>query len=174
MSNIIGDEKKVKLILSDGSVFHGRSFGYEKPVAGEVVFNTAMTGYPESLTDPSYAGQLMVLTYPLVGNYGVPPFTTEPNGLATFMESEKIHAEAIIVSDYSEEYSHWNAAESLADWLKREQVPGITGIDTRELTKVLREQGVMMGRIVFGNEPDHLPESSYAGINYVDKVVAKK
>ena len=174
MSNIIGDEKKVKLILSDGSVFHGRSFGYEKPVAGEVVFNTAMTGYPESLTDPSYAGQLMVLTYPLVGNYGVPPFTTEPNGLATFMESEKIHAEAIIVSDYSEEYSHWNAAESLADWLKREQVPGITGIDTRELTKVLREQGVMMGRIVFGNEPDHLPESSYAGINYVDKVSCKE
>ena len=174
MSNIIGDEKKVKLILSDGSVFHGRSFGYEKPVAGEVVFNTAMTGYPESLTDPSYAGQLMVLTYPLVGNYGVPPFTNEPNGLATFMESEKIHAEAIIVSDYSEEYSHWNAAESLADWLKREQVPGITGIDTRELTKVLREQGVMMGRIVFGNEPDHLPESSYAGINYVDKVSCKE
>lgn len=174
MSNIIGDEKKVKLILSDGSVFHGRSFGYEKPVAGEVVFNTAMTGYPESLTDPSYAGQLMVLTYPLVGNYGVPPFTTEPNGLATFMESEKIHAEAIIVSDYSEEYSHWNAAESLADWLKREQVPGITGIDTRELTKVLREQGVMMGRIVFGNDPDHLPESSYAGINYVDKVSCKE
>ena len=174
MSNIIGDEKKVKLILSDGSVFHGRSFGYEKPVAGEVVFNTAMTGYPESLTDPSYAGQLMVLTYPLVGNYGVPPFTTEPNGLATFMESEKIHAEAIIVSDYSEEYSHWNAAESLADWLKREQVPANTGIETRELTKVLREQGVMMGRIVFGNEPDHLPESSYAGINYVDKVSCKE
>ena len=132
------------LILSDGTVFRGRSFGYEKPVAGEVVFNTAMTGYPESLTDPSYAGQLMTLTYPLVGNYGVPPFTIEANGLATFMESEKIHAEAIIVSDYSENYSHWNAVESLADWLKREQVPGITGIDTRELTKVLREHGVMM------------------------------
>ena len=118
--------RNVTLILNDGSRFHGKSFGYEKPVAGEVVFNTAMTGYPESLTDPSYAGQLMTLTYPLVGNYGVPPFTVEPNGLATFMESEKIHAEAIIVSDYSEEYSHWNAVESLADWLKREQVPGIT------------------------------------------------
>ncbi|MCS2442271.1 hypothetical protein NXX09_18420 [Bacteroides uniformis] len=78
-----------------------------------MVFNTAMTGYPESLTDPSYAGQLMTLTYPLVGNYGVPPFTLEPNGLATFMESEHIHAEAIIVSDYSENYSHWNAVESL-------------------------------------------------------------
>lgn len=115
----------------------------------KLVFNTAMTGYPESLTDPSYAGQLMTLTYPLVGNYGVPPFTIEPNGLATFMESEKIHAEAIIVSDYSYEYSHWNAVESLGDWLKREQIPGITGIDTRELTKVLREHGVMMGKIRF-------------------------
>ena len=94
--------RNVTLILDDGSRFHGKSFGFEKPVAGEVVFNTAMTGYPESLTDPSYAGQLMTLTYPLVGNYGVPPFTLEPNGLATFMESEHIHAEAIIVSDYSE------------------------------------------------------------------------
>ena len=131
--------RKVTLLLSDGTQFHGESFGYEAPVAGEVVFNTAMMGYPESLTDPSYAGQLMVLTYPLVGNYGVPPFTFEENGLATFMESEKIHASAIIVSDYSENFSHWNAQESLAEWLKREKVPGITGIDTRELTKVLRE-----------------------------------
>lgn len=163
------------LILSDGTVFHGRSFGYEKPVAGEVVFNTAMTGYPESLTDPSYAGQLMTLTYPLVGNYGVPPFTIEANGLATFMESEKIHAEAIIVSDYSENYSHWNAVESLADWLKREQVPGITGIDTRELTKVLREHGVMMGRIVFDDAMDNgeWRMDNYGEVNYVDRVSCK-
>ena len=111
--------RNVTLILDDGSRFSGKSFGYEKPVAGEVVFNTAMTGYPESLTDPSYAGQLMTLTYPLVGNYGVPPFSIGSGGLATFMESERIHAEAIIVSDYSEEFSHWNAKESLADWLKR-------------------------------------------------------
>ena len=152
--------RNVTLILDDGSRFSGKSFGYEKPVAGEVVFNTAMTGYPESLTDPSYAGQLMTLTYPLVGNYGVPPFTIEPNGLATFMESEKIHAEAIIVSDYSYEYSHWNAVESLGDWLKREQVPGITGIDTRELTKVLREHGVMLGKIVFDDEPDNVLEAT--------------
>ena len=110
------------LMLDDGTVFRGYSFGYERPVAGEVVFNTAMTGYPESLTDPSYAGQLMVLTYPLVGNYGVPPCTFEPNGIATFMESEKIHAEAIIVSDYSHEYSHWNAECSLGDWLKEEKI----------------------------------------------------
>ncbi|WP_300814705.1 carbamoyl-phosphate synthase domain-containing protein, partial [uncultured Bacteroides sp.] len=165
----------MRLCLSDGTVFRGRSFGYEKPVAGEVVFNTAMTGYPESLTDPSYAGQLMTLTYPLVGNYGVPPFTIEANGLATFMESEKIHAEAIIVSDYSENYSHWNAVESLADWLKREQVPGITGIDTRELTKVLREHGVMMGRIVFDDAMDNgeWRMDNYGEVNYVDRVSCK-
>lgn len=169
-----GEGQGVRLLLSDGTVFYGRSFGYEKPVAGEVVFNTAMTGYPESLTDPSYAGQLMVLTYPLVGNYGVPPFTMESNGLATFMESEHIHAEAIIVSDYSENYSHWNAVESLGDWLKREHIPGITGIDTRELTKVLREHGVMMGKLLFENEPDNVPEAAYAGVNYVDKVSCKE
>ncbi len=172
--------RNVTLILDDGSRFSGKSFGYEKPVAGEVVFNTAMTGYPESLTDPSYAGQLMTLTYPLVGNYGVPPFTIEPNGLATFMESEKIHAEAIIVSDYSSEYSHWNAVESLGDWLKREKVPGITGIDTRELTKILREHGVMMGRIVFNDEivgeidNGQLPMDNYAAVNYVDRVSCKE
>ena len=171
--------RNVTLILDDGSRFHGKSFGYEKPVAGEVVFNTAMTGYPESLTDPSYAGQLMTLTYPLVGNYGVPPFTVEPNGLATFMESERIHAEAIIVSDYSEDFSHWNAVESLADWLKREQVPGITGIDTRELTKVLREHGVMLGRIVFDDVENEIDNSqltidNYEDVNYVDRVSCKE
>lgn len=167
--------RNVTLILDDGSRFSGKSFGYEKPVAGEVVFNTAMTGYPESLTDPSYAGQLMTLTYPLIGNYGVPPFTMEPNGLATLMESEKIHAEAIIVSDYSSEYSHWNAVESLSDWLKREQVPGITGIDTRQLTKILREHGVMMGKIVFEEvENEALKVESYESINYVDKVSCKE
>ncbi len=166
--------RNVTLILDDGSRFNGKSFGYEKPVAGEVVFNTAMTGYPESLTDPSYAGQLMTLTYPLVGNYGVPPFTLETNGLATFMESERIHAEAIIVSDYSGNYSHWNAVESLGEWLKREKVPGITGIDTRELTKVLREHGVMMGRIVFDGEEESIKAESYSEINYVDRVSCKE
>ena len=106
--------KNVTLVLEDGTKFQGKSFGYEAPVAGEVVFNTAMMGYPESLTDPSYAGQLMTLTYPLVGNYGVPPFSIEPDGIATFMESDKIHASAIIVADYSEKFSHWNAKESLS------------------------------------------------------------
>lgn len=166
--------KNVTLVLDDGTKFHGQSFGYDKPVAGEVVFNTAMMGYPESLTDPSYAGQMMTLTYPLVGNYGVPPFTVEPDGIATFMESDRIYASAIIVSDYSEKYSHWNAVESLADWLKREHVPGITGIDTRQLTKVLREHGVMMGKIVFDDEPDNIPTAEYEGVNWVDRVSCKE
>lgn len=165
--------RDVTLVLQDGTKFKGKSFGYEKPVAGEVVFNTAMMGYPESLTDPSYAGQLMTLTYPLVGNYGVPRFSIEENGIATFMESDRIYASAIIVSDYSTEYSHWNACESLGEWLKREKVPGITGIDTRQLTKVLREHGVMMGQIIFDDEPDNIPTAEYEGINWVDRVSCK-
>ena len=167
--------KKATLILEDGSRFEGESFGCEKLVTGEVVFNTAMTGYPESLTDPSYAGQLMVLTYPLVGNYGVPSFSTEENGLPTYMESGRIHAEALILSDYSETFSHWNARESLGDWLKREQVPGLTGIDTRRLTKVLREHGVMMGKVVFNAQEEaccNYPD--YEQVNYVNQVSCKE
>ena len=167
--------KKATLILEEGSRFEGESFGCEKPVMGEVVFNTAMTGYPESLTDPSYAGQLMVLSYPLVGNYGVPSFSMEENGLPTYMESGRIHAEALIVSDYSETFSHWNARESLGDWLKREQVPGLTGIDTRRLTKVLREHGVMMGKVVFdAQEESFCKYPDYAQVNYVDQVSCKE
>ena len=169
------NRKKAILILEDGSQFEGWSFGAEKEVAGEVVFNTAMTGYPESLTDPSYAGQLMVLTYPLVGNYGVPPFTIMDNGLPVYMESEKIHVEAMIVSDYSEEYSHWNACESLESWLVREGIPGVTGIDTRALTKKIRERGVMMGRIVFeGMDKGQWEMGNYGDINYVDRVSCKE
>lgn len=166
--------RKVTLLLDDGTSFHGSSFGAERPIAGEVVFNTAMSGYPESLTDPSYAGQLMALTYPLIGNYGVPPFTIEPNGIATYMESDKIYASAIIVSDYSEGYSHWSAGESLSAWLKRENVPGITGIDTRALTKVLREHGVMMGKIIFDDDPENIPTAEYEGVNYVSQVSCKE
>lgn len=165
--------KKVTLVLSDGTRFHGKSFGYEKPVAGEVVFNTAMMGYPESLTDPSYAGQILTFTFPLVGNYGVPPFTLEANKLPSFMESDKIYVAAMICADYSEEYSHWNAVESLSDRLKREHVPGITGVDTRELTKVLREHGVMMGKILFDDD-EEVPEADYEGVNFVDKVSCKE
>lgn len=167
--------KKVTLILDDGSRFCGSSFGAERATSGEVVFNTAMMGYPESLTDPSYAGQLMVLTYPLVGNYGVPPFTTNSEGIADYMESDRIYAEALIVSQYSGDYSHWNGHETLADWLKREGIPGVTGIDTRQLTKQLRERGVMMGQLIFEGE-NQAPTTfqNYGDINYVARVSCKQ
>ena len=143
--------KEAKLVLENGDEFRGFSFGAEHSASGEVVFNTGMVGYPESLTDPSYKGQILVLTYPLIGNYGVPEKEAENNLLKNF-ESDKIHAQALIVSDYSFEYSHWNAKKSLAEWLKEENVPGIYGIDTRRLTKLLREKGAMLGKIIFEND----------------------
>jgi len=144
--------RQTRLILEDGTVFHGRSFGCERSVAGEVVFNTSMTGYPESLTDPSYRGQILVLTYPLIGNYGVPSGITE-NDLFKFYESERLQITGLIIADYSEEYSHWNASESLGQWLHRSGIPGLTGIDTRALTKLIRERGAMPGKIEFEGEP---------------------
>ena len=162
--------REAKLILDDGSQFCGWSFGYEAGTTGEVVFNTAMTGYPESLTDPSYAGQILVTTYPLIGNYGVPDTGMEENGLPLFMESDRIHAKALVVADYSKTYSHWNAKESLDAWLKREGVPAITGIDTRRLTKLLREHGVMMGKIVLEDSESVLPSEDYGSVNWVEKV----
>lgn len=146
--------KSIKLLLEDGTVLKGKSFGSETSIAGEVVFNTAMTGYPESLTDPSYKGQILVLTYPLVGNYGVPVSDME-NDMYKFFESSKLHISGLIISDYSEDYSHWNAGKSLGDWLIENNIPGIFDVDTRELTKLLREKGSMLGKIVMDeDEPE--------------------
>jgi carbamoyl-phosphate synthase small subunit len=178
-------KREARLILSDGTVFHGYSFGFEAETVGEVVFNTAMMGYPESLTDPSYAGQILVTTFPLIGNYGVPDTGIGSNGLPLFMESDRIHPKALIVADYSETYSHWNAKESLAAWLKREKIPAITGVDTRRLTKVLREHGVMMGRISLTPNPSPKGEGNltgegsddtqdYGSVNWVEKVSCKE
>ena len=164
--------KEARLILDDGTEFCGQSFGYEANAVGEVVFSTAMTGYPESLTDPSYAGQILVTTYPLIGNYGVPDTGGEP--LPKFMESERIHVKGLVVADYSEKYSHWNAKESLAEWLKREKIPAITGIDTRRLTKRLRECGVMRGRIVVSVDSEYLENTDYGSINWVEQVSCKE
>ncbi|MEJ5264639.1 MAG: glutamine-hydrolyzing carbamoyl-phosphate synthase small subunit [Bacteroidales bacterium] len=145
------DKKVAKLILEDGTVMTGYSFGAETSVAGEVVFSTAMVGYPESLTDPSYKGQILVLTYPMVGNYGI-PHTIMENGLPRFFESDRIHISGLIITDYSYQHNHWNAAKSLADWLKEYNVPGVFGIDTRALTKQLREKGTMLGKIVIDDQ----------------------
>ncbi|MFH1536823.1 MAG: glutamine-hydrolyzing carbamoyl-phosphate synthase small subunit [Patescibacteria group bacterium] len=131
---------KAQLILQDGSRFNGFSFGYNGSTNGEVVFNTGMVGYPESLTDPSYWGQVLIYTYPLIGNYGVPINRK-------YFESNGIKIRGLIVSNYIDEYSHYQAKQSLGEWLKKEKIPAIFGIDTRALTKKLREKGVMLGSI---------------------------
>ncbi len=143
-------KQKLKLILEDGSVYPGWGFGKIKESAGEVVFNTGMVGYPETLTDPSYHGQILICTYPLIGNYGIPSKERE-DGLLKNFESEHIQVEGLIISDYSFEYSHWSAEKSLDEWMEEEGVPGIYGIDTRALTRKLRESGTMLGRIVYEN-----------------------
>ena len=141
------ERKKARLELGNGQTLEGWSFGYDGPADGEVVFSTSMVGYPESLTDPSFEGQILCVSYPLVGNYGIPDMGTGPDGLVLHAESERIHVRGLVIADYSENYSHWDAVESLSDWLKREKVPGISGIDTRALTRMIREKGVMPGRI---------------------------
>ncbi|MFP4366972.1 MAG: glutamine-hydrolyzing carbamoyl-phosphate synthase small subunit [Bacteroidales bacterium] len=161
----------IQLTLEDGKVFNGQSFGYRESCSGEVVFNTAMSGYPESLTDPSYEGQILVLTYPLIGNYGVPPMHEE-NGLLRFFESEKIHIKALVISEYSVESSHWNSWKTLSRWLIENKIPAISGIDTRALTTHLREQGVMSGKIVFDNNDTDFIYSDK--MNLVEKVSTKK
>ena len=133
-----------KLILSDGTVFLGKSFGAEITTSGEVVFNTGMAGYPESLTDPSYYGQILVLTYPLVGNYGVPS--------PKFFESGKIQVKALIVQNYIDNPSHFESQKTLSEWLKKEGIPALQGIDTRALTTKLRNHGVMLGKIVLSSQ----------------------
>jgi carbamoyl-phosphate synthase small subunit len=153
--NLMNDKQKTKakLVLEDGSEMTGYSFGFNSNTNGEVVFNTGMVGYPETLTDPSYRGQILVCTFPLIGNYGVPPKEKE-NNLYKYFESDKIHIRALIISDYSFDYSHWNAKQSLADWLKEEKIPAIYGIDTRMLTRKLRDKGTMLGKIIINESKE--------------------
>ena len=141
-----------KLVLSDGTTIYGRSVGYEANVSGEVIFNTAMTGYVESLTDPSYSGQILTFTYPLIGNYGVPDGGQKDNGLTSFFESEKIQVSGILASSITDQFSHFNAREHLVSWLKRNKVVAVEGIDTRMLAKKLRNDGVMLGKILLNEE----------------------
>ncbi|MBR3485824.1 MAG: glutamine-hydrolyzing carbamoyl-phosphate synthase small subunit [Bacteroidales bacterium] len=140
--------KKATLRLEDGREFTGWSFGFEGPSQGEIVFSTAMVGYPESLTDPSYSGQILCVSFPLVGNYGIPEEQPDAEGLCTRFESERIHVRGLVISDYSEKYSHWDAAKSLDQWLKEQRIPGICGIDTRALVQLLRDEGAKLGAIV--------------------------
>ena len=167
-----------RLMLEDGSVFDGIGFGYCSEVSGEVVFNTGMVGYTETLTDPSYRGQILCLTYPLVGNYGVPSFDIKDEyGLPKFFESDKIQVKALLLHDLSDIASHWSCTKTLDQWLYEEKIAGIYGIDTRELTKKLRVNGVMMGAVIVSKSPigdSHLMQvirrAKYEGLNFMPEV----
>lgn len=144
------------LELEDGSLQQGYSFGAKRSVAGELVFQTGMVGYPESITDPSYRGQILVVTFPLVGNYGVPSRATRDaviRSLPAYFEASQIHISGLVVASYSgEDYSHHLATSSLATWLKEQDIPATYGIDTRALTKRIREKGSMLGKLRLRSE----------------------
>ncbi|RDJ32657.1 MAG: carbamoyl-phosphate synthase (glutamine-hydrolyzing) small subunit [Crenarchaeota archaeon] len=143
-----------KLILDDGTVLEGMGFGYSTTTFGEIVFNTGMVGYTETLTDPSYSGQILTLTYPLVGNYGVPdPKTNDESGIPKYFESGKIQARGLVIHELSLTASHWTLSMTLDEWMYNEKIPGISGIDTRALTTKLRSQGVMMAALVVSDTP---------------------
>lgn len=145
---------RMALELQDGYVCQGYSFGAKKSIAGELVFQTGMVGYPEALTDPSYRGQILVITFPLVGNYGVPSREAMDSLLKSvpaYFESSEIHVAGLVVASYAgEQFSHHLAQSSLGTWLKENDVPAITGVDTRALTKRIREEGSMLGRLLLG------------------------
>ena len=136
------------LELENGLCLEGMSFGYDGSCSGELVFSTAMVGYPESLTDPSYEGQILCVSYPIVGNYGIPAMTRDEWGVCIGFESEKIHVKGLVISDYSGKFSHYDAVKSLGQWLREEKVPAICGIDTRHLTQILRDNGTLAASIV--------------------------
>ena len=157
MANTNHESFSMALELQDGYVCHGQSFGAHKSIAGELVFQTGMVGYPESITDPSYRGQILVITFPLVGNYGVPSREERDKlltDLPAYFEAEEIHIAGLVVASYSgEDYSHHLATSSLGKGLKEQGVPAITGIDTRALTKRIREEGSMLGRLLLRKSP---------------------
>lgn len=163
-----------KLIIKGGPVFNGLSFGSPNSASGEAVFTTSLVGYPESMTDPSYRGQIICFTQPLIGNYGVPSGKARDDfTLLKYFESPNIQCVGIVVTDVALEYSHWTAVESLSNWCKRENVAAITGVDTRELVSYLREQGSSLARLSIGN--DKSEEFHDPGlVNMVAKVTTKE
>ncbi|KAJ0360916.1 hypothetical protein COL922a_014525, partial [Colletotrichum nupharicola] len=129
--------ERATFTIRDGPIFHGKSFGARTNISGEAVFTTSLVGYPESLTDPSYRGQILVFTQPLIGNYGVPSAEKDPHGLLKYFESPNLQAAGVVVADVAEQYSHWTAVESLGEWCAREGVPAISGVDTRAIVTYL-------------------------------------
>jgi len=182
----------ISLVLENNKIFHGKSFGAKsKDIIGEIVFQTGMVGYPESLTDPSYKDQILVLTYPLIGNYGVPSDEKDEFGIEKYLESNKIHIKALVVGKYINNYNHWNAVKSLDEWLKENNIPGIYDVDTREITKIIRNHatqqnssnfedstvtqgvidGTILGRLTYNN---FSPIQPIPRENLVDKVSIKE
>lgn len=146
--------ERATFTIRDGPIFHGKSFGARSNISGEAVFTTSLVGYPESLTDPSYRGQILVFTQPLIGNYGVPSAEKDQHGLLKYFESPHLQAAGVVVADVAEQYSHWTAVQSLGEWCAREGVPAISGVDTRAIVTYLREQGSSLARITVGEEYD--------------------
>jgi len=162
-------ESHWKLVLEDGTVYRGVRFGAGREVCGEVVFNTGMTGYVEALSDPSYRGQILVLTYPLIGNYGVPRELIR-TGLPHPFESAGLQVLGLVVARYEPDYSHYAADRSLATWLQEAELPAISGVDTRGLTRKLREQGTMRGKLCPAEANDVLGADTHDGKTLVDQV----
>lgn len=170
------NQDRATFTIRDGPIFHGKSFGAKSNISGEAVFTTSLVGYPESLTDPSYRGQILVFTQPLIGNYGVPSNVRDEHGLLKYFESPNIQAVGVVVADAAEHYSHWTAVESLSNWCAREGVPAITGVDTRAIVTYLREQGSSLARITIGEEYDEDEDSAFVDpeqINLVRRVSTK-
>lgn len=168
--------ERATLTIKDGPIHHGKSFGAKTNISGEAVFTTSLVGYPESMTDPSYRGQILVFTQPLIGNYGVPSSARDEHGLLRYFESPNIQAAGIVVADVAEQHSHWTAVESLGEWCAREGVPAISGVDTRAIVTFLREQGSSLARLTIGEEYDADEDEAYIdpeAINLVKRVSTK-
>ncbi|ODV63384.1 carbamoyl-phosphate synthase (glutamine-hydrolyzing) CPA1 [Ascoidea rubescens DSM 1968] len=176
-SNSSSSLDRATFTIKNGPIFNGFSFGANKNISGEAVFTTSLVGYPESMTDPSYKGQILVFTQPLIGNYGVPsPQIKDEYGLIKYFESPKIECIGIVVADVSLRYSHWNAIQSLSEWCKSEGVAAITGVDTRAIVTHLREVGSSLGKISIGEEYDADEDEAFidpGSINLVHKVSTK-
>ncbi|KAK5092991.1 Multifunctional pyrimidine synthesis protein CAD [Exophiala xenobiotica] len=168
--------ERATLTLRNGPIFHGTSFGARSNISGEAVFTTSLVGYPESMTDPSYRGQILVFTQPLIGNYGVPASIRDEFGLLKYFESPHIQPVGVVVADAAEKYSHWTAVESLGEWCAREGVPAISGVDTRAIVTYLREQGSSLARLAIGEEYDQDEDEAFIDpeqINLVRRVSTK-
>ena len=176
VKNTPASYERATFTIRNGPIFHGTSFGARSNVSGEAVFTTSLVGYPESLSDPSYRGQILVFTQPLIGNYGVPSSMRDEHGLLKYFESPNIQAVGVVVADVAEKYSHWTAVESLSEWCAREGVPAVTGVDTRAIVTYLREQGSSLARITIGEEYDQDQDEDFIDpeqINLVRKVSTK-